>query len=133
MKSIKEIENMSLEQLEAVSMDESIVVPKDFNDHLSETLMAKQAVDLLLEDEKLSRRRIIHRAAGAAAAVALIAGVGVISVSQNRPKDTFDDPYLAYAQMQKAFDRISDGLERGLAMAEDSQQTIDRATAVFSE
>ena len=40
MKSIKEIEKMSLEQLEAVSMDESIAVPECFAICLKESLGA---------------------------------------------------------------------------------------------
>ena len=40
MKSIKDIENMSLEQLEAVSMDENIAVPEGFAARMHRTEMS---------------------------------------------------------------------------------------------
>ena len=33
------------------------------------------------------------------------------------PKDTFDDPYLAYAEVEKAFQTISDKMSDGLDLA----------------
>lgn len=125
---------MSLDQLETVSMDDSISVPEGFCERLAESVMAAQTVDLLLGDEERPQRRRTLRAAGAAAAVTLLVGTGVaLTLRSERPKDTFDDPYLAYAQVQKAFDRISDGLQKGMAMADDSQDIIDRTTAVFTK
>ncbi len=125
---------MSLEQLEAVSLDESIPVPEGFDKRLSESMMAAQTVDLLIGDEERPHRRKALRTAATAAAVTLLVGAGVaLTLKSERPKDTFDDPYLAYAQVQIAFERISDGLQKGMAMADDSQNIIDRTTAVFTE
>ena len=106
MKSIKEMENMSLEQLEAVSMDESIAVPEGFANRLENSL-----------EDKKSRVKVV-RFVAAAASVAVLAGVGFgIAKWQDEPKDTYDDPYLAYAELERAFEMISTGINQSLEMA----------------
>jgi hypothetical protein len=106
MKSIKEIENMSLEQLEAVSMDESIAVPEGFVNRLENSLEGRK-----------SKVKVV-RFVAAAASVAVLAGVGFgIAKWQDEPKDTYDDPYLAYAELERAFEMISTGINQSLEMA----------------
>ena len=135
MKSIKEIENMSLEQLEAVSMDESITVPDGFAARMKENADAAVTAGLLTgnESEDQVRRKVVRYVA-AAASVAIMAGVGYgIAQWQSQPKDTFDDPYLAYAEVEKAFEKISSSINRSLEMAGETEQVIEKATSVFSE
>ena len=135
MKSIKDIENMSLEQLEAVSMDESISVPEGFGIRMKETVDAVEMVGRLAEDESgtQSSRKVVRYAA-AAASVAIVAGVGLgIAQRAGQPKDTFDDPYLAYAELEKAFAKMSEGINKSLTMAGEAEQVIEKATSVFSE
>lgn len=135
MKSIKEIEDMSLEQLEVVSMDESIAVPEGFEARMKATLDAVGVVGALTEDESGSQSsRKIVRYAAAVASVAIIAGAGFgIAQRYGQPKDTYDDPYLAYAELEKAFDKISAGINKSLAMAGESEEVFEKATSVFSE
>ena len=130
MKSMKDIENMSLEQLEAVSMDENIAVPEGFAERLKEDFVR---LERLTEDEPKKTGRVMTlRMVSIAAAAALLAGVGFgIASWQNEPKDTFDDPYLAYAELEKAFARVSDGMQRGLAMVEESEAAMDKVTSIF--
>ena len=130
MKSIKDIENMSLGQLEAVSMDENIMVPEGFAERMKDDVVI---LERLMEDEpqKAGRVRTLRIASIAAAAV-LLAGIGFgVLRWQNEPKDTFDDPYLAYAELEKAFARVSDGMQRGLAMVEESEAAMDKVTSIF--
>ena len=120
MKSIKEIENMSLEQLEAVSMDEDIAVPEGFATRLENSLEGRKG------------KVKVVRFVAAAASVAVLAGVGFgIARWQNEPKDTFDDPYMAYAELEKAFATMSGGVQKALAMAEESEAALDKVTSVF--
>ena len=106
MKSIKEIENMSLEQLEAVSMDESIAVPEGFTSRLENRL-----------DGRNDKVRVVRFVATAASA-AILAGVGFgIAKWQDEPKDTYNDPYLACAELERAFEMISTGINQSLEMA----------------
>ena len=124
---------MSLEQLEAASMDENISVPDGFASRLGDGL---EVFERLTEDEsrKDGRRVRMVRVLSAAAAAALLVGVGLgLSGRQDEPEDTFTDPYLAYAELEKAFTIMSDGIQKGLAMAEKSEEIIDRTSSVFSE
>mgnify|MGYP003558848939 FL=1 len=117
MKSLKELEKMSLEELEAVSLDESIAVPEGFAARLASSLEG--------------RARVV-RLVAAAASVAVLAGVGFgVAKWQDEPKDTFDDPYLAYAELEKAFAKMSGGVQKGLAMAEASEAALDKVSSVF--
>ena len=131
MKSIKEIENMSLEELIAVSSDEATAVPEGFAERIGKQVEAhKIAKDLENDADRVKTVRWI----GAAAAVTLLAGTALgIANWQNRPKDTFDDPYLAYAELEKAFATMSEGIQKGLAMADKSEDIIDRTINVFEE
>lgn len=132
MKSSKDIEKMSLEQLETASMDENISVPDGFASRLEDGL---EVLERLTEDEsrKAGRVRMV-RVLSAAAAAALLVGAGLgLSGRQEEPEDTFTDPYLAYAELEKAFAIMSGEIHKGLAMAEKSEEIIDRTSSVFSE
>ena len=131
MKSIKEIENMSLEELIAVSSDEATAVPEGFAERIGKQVEAhKIARDLENDADRVKTVRWI----GAAAAVTLLAGTALGIVNwQKQPNDTFDDPYLAYAELEKAFATMSDSLQKGLAMADKSEDIIDRTINVFEE
>ncbi len=132
MKSIKEIEKMNLEELFEVSSDETVQIPDGFMDRLNDEFGAMMMVSALTEKEDSSNpfRRGTVRLIGAAAAAVLLAGIG-FSLIDNEPEDTFDDPYLAYAELEKAFATISDGIGRGVAMAEDSEKIIEKTAELF--
>ena len=127
MKSIKEIEDMSLEELERASLDERTAVPEGFAERIRASVDAQSIIDEITEDP----HRMV-RIVGAAASVAVLAGVGLgIARWQNEPKDTFDDPYMAYAELEKAFATMSGGVQKALAMAEESEAALDKVTSVF--
>ena len=118
MKSLKDIENISLEELEAVSLDDSIAVPEGFAQRLQERLPGRQV-------------RMV-RFIAAAASVAVLAGVGFgIARWQIEPKDTFDDPYLAYAELEKALEIMSGSMQKAFAMAEESEVALEKVAEVF--
>lgn len=129
MKSLNEIEKMSLEELESVSLDGSVSVPEGFKERIQESLAAQRMIDDIGNESHAGR---FVKAAGVAASAALLVGLGYgIARWQSEPKDTFDDPYMAYAELEKAFARISDGVNKGLAMAGESETVIDKVTSVF--
>lgn len=123
---------MSLEQLEAASMDENISVPDGFASRLEDGL---EVLERLTEDESRKDGRVrMVRVLSAAAAAALLVGAGLgLSGRQDEPEDTFTDPYLAYTELEKAFAIMSGEIHKGLAMAEKSEEIIDRTSSVFSE
>ena len=122
---------MSLEELIAVSSNEATAVPEGFAERIGKHVEAQKIAKDLENDA--DRTRTV-RWIGAAAAVTLLAGTALGIVNwQNQPKDTFDDPYLAYAELEKAFATMSDSLQKGLAMADKSNDIIDRTINVFEE
>ena len=129
MKSLKDIESMSLEELERASLDERTTVPEGFAERIQISVDAQSIIDEIKEDSHPGR---MVRIVGAAASVAVIAGIGLgIAQWQNEPKDTFDDPYMAYAELEKAFAIMSGGVQKALAMAEESEAALDKVTSVF--
>ena len=131
MKSLKEIEDISLEELETVSQDEAITVPEGFRQRLEAELESQRRLETLKEEPRKIR---LVPVIGVAASVLLVIGIGLgIARWQSEPKDTFTDPYLAYAELEKAFSTMSEGMNKALAMADKSETIIDRATSVFSE
>lgn len=117
MKSIKDIEQITAKELEAISMDEKILVPHDLDHKILSGIR--------------SRKRTVYGMVGIAAAVTLIVtGLG-ISILNNEPKDTFDNPYLAYAELEKAFATMSEGMKKGMNMVETSESVIKKSTEIF--
>ena len=117
MKSAKDIEQLTIQELETISFDEKITVPDD--------------LEYRIQSRILSRKKKTYSMISAAAAVAVIVtGLG-ISFLNNEPKDTFDNPYLAYAELEKAFARMSGEIQKGLAMAEKSEAALDKVTSIF--
>ena len=120
MKSIRDIELMTTEDLERISLDEGIEVPRGLSSRVEAAVKAS-----------LFRKRMF-RTAGIAAAVAVLAGAGFgIAGFQNEPEDTFDDPYLAYAEVEKAFARMSEGMKKGMDMAGESEAMISRTIEIL--
>lgn len=129
MKSLKDIENMSLEELERASLDERMAVPEGLAERIQTSVDAQSIIDEIAEDSHPGR---MVRIVGAAASAAVLVGVGFgIAKWQNEPKDTFDDPYMAYAELEKAFAIMSDGVQKALAMAEESEAALDKVSSVF--
>jgi hypothetical protein len=135
MKPLKDIENISLEELEAVSTDERIPVPEGFRDRIGENLTVLERIDGQTagnESDTVAKKQSLRFvSAAAAAAIMLGAGLG-IARWQNEPKDTFDDPYLAYAELEKAFTRMSGEIRKGVSMAQQSEEIIEKTASVFS-
>ena len=117
MKSIKDIEQLTAEQLEVISFDEKIVVPQD--------------LDHKIQSRILSKKKKTYSMIGAAAAITvIITGLG-ISILNNEPKDTFDNPYMAYAELEKAFAKMSEGMQKGMDMVETSETLIKKSAEIF--
>lgn len=101
MKTIEDIEKLTDEQLSQIAEDRSVEVPES----LAERLEALVGAAAAIEDEPRRKPAFIPWAV--AAAVAAVLATGIFLNVPRRPKDTFSDPLLAYAEVQKSFDRIS--------------------------
>ena len=112
MKSIDEITRLSAEDLERISLDESIPVPEELSARVQAAV------------RKPVRRWVLP--AGIAAAVATLIAVGLTLTQNPEPIDTFDDPYLAYAEVEKVFAKISGTVAYGAEKVSQSEQTLDK-------
>lgn len=108
MKSIKETENLSFEQLESIASDNGIRVPEDLQDSVQAALVAKG----LMHRERLFRPAVWIGSLATAAAVCTIAVLGI----KSEPKDSFETPEQAYAQLEQTFAYISSKVEKGYSM-----------------
>ena len=110
MKNIDEITRLTADDLERISLDESIPVPEELSGKV------QQAV----------RGRTLRWAVptGIAAAIAVLLAVGL--TWNPEPKDTFDDPYLAYAEVERVFSKISGTVAYGADKISESEATLDK-------
>ena len=120
MKSIDEISRLSAEDLERIALDESIPVPEELSGKVQEALARADA------NARTRRLRWILPSTGIAAAAAILLAVGL--TRNPEPKDTFDDPYLAYAEVERVFSKISGTVAYGAEKVSQSEQTLDKIT-----
>jgi len=117
MKNIDEITRLSAEDLERISLDEGIPLPEELSGKVQEAVRAA--------DRQAQRRRWILPS-GIAAAVAVLIAVGLTLTRNPEPQDTFDDPYLAYAEVERVFSKISGAVAYGAEKVNESEQTLDK-------
>lgn len=119
MKDIETIGKLSLEELEAISNDEVLKA----GDAGAKELVAKLEI---AEEAKggSSRKVYVNWISGIAASFILMLGIGLALQQSREPKDTFDDPALAYAQVQAVFRQIGSGVQQGRDAVYESEKTI---------
>ena len=73
------------------------------------------------------------RIAAIAASVALVAALCLGLYNRyTEPKDTFDDPYLAYAAVEEALSRVSLAAGKGLALERESETYLQETLSVLN-
>jgi len=117
MKTPEEIEKLSLEELEAQAAAQGAHAPQGLQQRLRETLAASE---LALAARPRPARWIPYASLAVAAAVAAL-----VLLPPSGPKDTFDDPYLAYAEVEKAFRTISDKMNGGMELAREASEAAE--------
>ena len=119
MKSVDEIERLSLEDLERISLDESIPVPEGLEDRVTIPVIK-------------AKKTLIRRWIGIAASVVIIAGAGGFLLNRPKPlEDTFDDPMLAYAMVEKTLERMSDSIGVGMTSIAKSEEILRKPGEVI--
>ena len=119
MKDWKEIEKMSPEQLEQWAAD--VEIPGDLERRVGETLQVLSRTEEVLAGRR--SRTLWLSVIGTAAAAAL--AVGLILPGPNRLRDTYDDPALAYAEVEKALGRIAEKMQYGAEVVPDSREQME--------
>ena len=127
MKRLEDIERMSPEELDRIAGASGAEVPADLGERLGNAVLAAAAA----EDGMSARRTRFGYAAGAVTAVAL-ASLAIVLSLPHAPKDTFDDPLLAYADLEKTFSYISSKVDRGLDIAAVAEPAIEKTTGAIN-
>ncbi len=131
MKSLKEIEEMGLDALEAIARDSSIEVPESVAGRIHSTVAAGQFGEESVSKTETGQPRLRrYLPYAAAAAVAACLAIPVFFHSQ-QPKDTFEDPLMAYAELERTFSYISSKMDKGIEIASAAEPVIEKAGSVY--
>ena len=129
MKKIEDILNMECEALEEASRD--VQVPEGLQERIAQAIAAHEVLDEA--PRHIPDRRFVRWLPYSAVAAAIIA-VSVIGLERaRRPKDTFDDPYLAYAQVEETFRYISDKMSLGMEQAIEAKSIAEKPIYVINK
>ena len=127
MKNIDDIRGMSLEELEAIAGDSSVSAPADLQGRVESALVAESLIR-----EKRAKRTAWYAACGTLAAAAASAAI-VLSVNASRPKDTFTDPMLAYAELERTFGYISSKVEMGRNIVDEAAPVMEMTSHIIDK
>ena len=129
MKKITEIENMDWEALEKAAESRPAKVPEDLEAGIKAAILASETAR-----PKATPRRLPVAAFYGFAFAATITALVVVGVNRiNSPRDTFDDPYLAYAEVQKTFRQISDKMNPGLELASEAREAAEKPAEILKK
>jgi len=128
MKRIEDIEQMELDELESAALEQKAPVPSGLEDRILASLAAKAIVEA---SPKPAPARWVPYAAFAFAAS--LAAVAIYRSSSNRLTDTFDDPYLAYAQVEATFQKISEKMATGAHLAAKAGETAEKSVEIINK
>lgn len=85
----------------------------------------------------LARKNLRVRTAWLFAAAALVVGVFVWALQDGSAtqelEDTYSDPYVAYAQIEKSFKKIGDSMEKGSQKVRTSERQFQTLRSVFDK
>ena len=134
MKRLEDIEKLSMLDLDRIASDESIEVPSSLKHDIAVTAraleMSSKEEDVVSETHTPNRRyrKILRLISYPAAAVAIVT-IGMRLSFQDSiptPKDTFDDPRMAYIQMEQVLGFISEKMTTGMEIADAAEPVIDK-------
>lgn len=106
MKRIEDIENLSFEALENMADNSSIAVPDGIEDGIRAAIIVKEG-----GRGKPAKALLFPALTALATAIACL--IFFLSLPPE-PEDTYSDPHLAYAQLEKTFSYISSTVDKSL-------------------
>lgn len=149
MKRIEDIEKMDPEALEQAALDEVATIPEGLRNRIETALAAKAVMDgtsggnalsdkpaelagLSTKPAKDAPRKHRWIPISAIAAAAAVAALFMIPRLNDRAlKDTYNDPALAYAQVEATFRQISDKMTIGVDKASEAVATAEKPTEII--
>lgn len=127
MKRIQYIEKMQEEELEMAALGEDITIPAGLEERIKAAIAAKETV----KPEARPVRWIPYAALAVAAGLAAV--VLIHHDGSGKLQDTFEDPYLAYAQVEATFQIISDKMAIGVDMAAKAEQAAEKPMEIINK
>ncbi len=130
MKRIEDIEKLSIEELEAAS--ETLPVPEGFRQRIESTLLSEES----LAAEGVRGRKTVRLAVRSVVSMLAVAAVVAAVLLIRKPaelKDSFDDPMLAYAQVEQTFQYISGKMSGGIDMVRDAAPIAVRPEEIIKK
>lgn len=118
MKSLEQIGKISFEELEAIAGDESVKAPESLQGKVDSAVAAAAVT---------GSERTWKRAAyiSAVPTVLAAASLALFMIRTSTPVDTFEDPALAYAEVEKTFAYISSRVGRGIEIASEAEPVFE--------
>ncbi|MBR4809042.1 MAG: hypothetical protein IK031_02030 [Bacteroidales bacterium] len=129
MKKIEDIERMDLDELESAALEENVAAPAGLEDRIMASLAAKAIAGSRPAPAPV--RWLPYAALAVAAALAAV--IFIPGSKSDRLMDTFDDPYLAYAQVEATFQKISDKMAAGVELASKAGETADKTVGIINK
>lgn len=126
MKQIEDIEKMTPGELEAASS--GIPVPQGLQERIRERIAASAEVP-----QSGSRSARLWIPIVSLAAAAAVAAVVVVPQIRRAPADTYQDPYLAYAQVEATLRLISDKMAAGMELAGEAGSTVQKPLQILNK
>lgn len=129
MKTVEEIERLSAEELEKLAAgQQGVRAPQGLQQRLMEAIAADA---LAAEGARRRTPRLLYvpALAAVAAAVLLIAA----QMQRQSLKDSFDDPYLAYAEVEKTLRSISDKMSIGADIAKAAGESAGKSREIIDK
>ena len=134
MKKIEDIEKMGLEELEEAAMDGQVEVPQGLTGRVRERILAAELAKVPpIGKRQVMPRRIVQLGGVAAAAVVVMTLVLLKpGVEKDTLQDTFDDPYMAYAQVEEVFRQISQKMTIGVEAVAQVKPLAERPMEILN-
>lgn len=126
MKRIEDIERMSAEELDIAANECPMEEPVDLMDRLADALIVSE-----FAERHRTPFRPVYAFTGAIAAVAACLAV-VLTISRE-PENTYSDPKLAYAELERTFEYISSKMNAGIEIACEAKPVIEKTNNVINK
>ena len=117
-----------MEELEAIADSSAHMLPEGAQERLS-TLLACEKEAERIEAE---RKPAFAGFAFTAVFACIFAAFVLVGVRNSAPRDTFSDPKLAYAEVEKAFSRIGSEMNKGARLAEKSGEKLSKPAQIIN-
>lgn len=127
MKRIQDIEKLQEDELEMAALGEDITIPAGLEERIKAAIAAKETV----KPKAVPVRWIPYAALAVAAGLAAV--VLIHHDGSGKLQDTFEDPYLAYAQVEATFQKISDKMAIGVDMAAKAEQAAEKPMEIINK